>query len=97
MLLDVVYVGVVILLDLVFQEEGGLQGFVPQDEEVELELEDVAIGILQLDGPLVVLALVILFDARLHYKKTGSEEMSKKTSMLMRVMSTMMSKKIRYN
>ena len=51
MLLDLVYIGVVILLDLVFQQEGGLQAFVPQDEEVELELEDVAIGVLQVDGP----------------------------------------------
>ena len=67
MLLHLVYVGVVILLDSVFQEEGGLQAFVPQDEEVELELEDVAIGVLQLDGPLIVLALVVLFDARLAY------------------------------
>ena len=63
MLLDLVYVGVVILLDLVFQQEGGLQAIVPQDEEVELELEDVAIGVLQVDGPLIVLALVVLFDA----------------------------------
>ena len=67
MLLDLVYVAVVILLDLVFQQEGGLQAFVPQDEEVELELEDVAIGVLQVDGALVVLALVVLFDARLAY------------------------------
>ena len=67
MLLDLVYVGVVILLDLVFQQEGGLQAFVPQDEEVELELEDVAIGVLQVDGPLTVLALVVLFDSRLAY------------------------------
>ena len=67
MLLDLVYVGVVILLDLVFQQEEGLQAFVPQDEEVELELEDVAIGVLQVDGPLTVLALVVLFDARLAY------------------------------
>ena len=67
MLLHLVYVGVVILLDLEFQEEGGLQAFVPQDEDVELELEDVAIAVLQLDGPLIVLALVVLFDARLAY------------------------------
>ena len=67
MLLDLVYVGVVILLDLVFQQEGGLQAFVPQDEEVELELEDVAIGVLQVDEPLSVLAFVVLFDARLAY------------------------------
>ena len=67
MLLDLVYVGVVILLDLVFQQKGGLQAIVPQDEEVELELEDVAIGVLQVDGPLIVLALVVLFDARLAY------------------------------
>ena len=67
MLLHLVYVGVVILLDLVFQEEGGLQAFVPQDEDVELELEDVVIAVLQLDGPLIVLALVVLFDARLAY------------------------------
>ena len=63
MLLDLVYIGVVILLDLVFQQEGSLQVIVPQDEEVELELEDVAIGVLQVDGPLIVLALVVLFDA----------------------------------
>ena len=67
MLLDLVYVGVVILLDLVFQQEGSLQAFVPQNEEVKLELEDVAIGILQVDEPLTVLALVVLFDARLAY------------------------------
>ena len=63
MLLDLVYVGVVILLDLVFQQERGLQAIVPQDEKVKLELEDVAIGVLQVDGPLIVLALIILFDA----------------------------------
>ena len=63
MLLDVVYVRVVILLNLVFQEEGGLQALVPQDDEVELELEAASIAILQVDGPLIVLALVILFDA----------------------------------
>ena len=67
MLLDLVYVGVVILLDLVFQQEGGLQAFVPQDKEVELELKDVAIGVLQVDGPLTVFALVVLFGARLAY------------------------------
>ena len=67
MLLDLVYVGVVILLDLVFQEEGGLQVFVSQDEDVELELKDVAIAVLQLDGPLIVLAFIVLFDARLAY------------------------------
>ena len=63
MLLDVVYVRVVILLNLVFQEEGGLQVLVPQDDEVELELEAAAIAVLQVDGPLIVLALVVLFDA----------------------------------
>ena len=62
MLLDLVYVGVVILLNLVIPREGGLQAIVPQDEEVELELEAVAIAVLQVDGPLIVLALVILFD-----------------------------------
>ena len=36
---------------------------VPQDDEVELELEAVAIAVLQVDGPLIVLALVVLFDA----------------------------------
>ena len=61
-LLEIVYVGVVILLNLVFQQEGGLQAIVPQDEEIELELEDVAIGVLQVDGPLIVLALIVLFD-----------------------------------
>ena len=63
MLLDVVYVRVVILLNLVFQEEGGLQVLVPQDDEVELELEAAVIAVLQVDGPLIVLALVVLFDA----------------------------------
>ena len=63
MLLDVVYVRVVILLNLVFQEEGGLQALVPQDDEVELELEVAAIAVLQVDWPLIVLALVVLFDA----------------------------------
>ena len=62
MLFDLVYVGVVILLDLVFQQEGGLQAIVPHDEEVELELEDVAFGVLQVDKPLIILALVVLFD-----------------------------------
>ena len=36
---------------------------VPQDDEVELELEAAALAVLQVDGPLIVLALVILFDA----------------------------------
>ena len=63
MLLDVVYVRVVILLNLVFQEEEGLQALVPQDDEVELELEAATIAVLQVDGPLIVLALVVLFDA----------------------------------
>ena len=63
MLLDVVYVRVVILLNLVFQEEGGLQALVPQDDEVELELEAATIAVLQVDGPLIVLALVVLFNA----------------------------------
>ena len=63
MLLDVVYVRVVILLNLVFQEEGGLQVLVPQDDEVKLELEAAAIAVLQVDGPLIVLALGVLFDA----------------------------------
>ena len=63
MLLDLVYVEVVILLNLVFQQEGGLQATVLQDEEVEFELKDVAIGVLQVDGPLIILALVVLFDA----------------------------------
>ena len=34
---------------------------------MELELKDVAIGVLQVDGPLTILALVVLFDARLTY------------------------------
>ena len=63
MLLDVLYVRVIILLNLVFQEEGGLQVLVPQDDEVELELEAAAIAVLQVDGSLIVLALVVLFDA----------------------------------
>ena len=62
-LLDVLYVRIVILLNLVFQEEGGLQVLVPQNNEVELELEAAAIAVLQVDGPLIVLALVVLFDA----------------------------------
>ena len=36
---------------------------VPQDDEVELQLEVVAIAVLQMDRPLIVLALVVLFDA----------------------------------
>ena len=64
MLLDLVYIGVVILLNLVIPWEGGLQAIVPRDEEVEFELEVVAIAVLQVDGPLIVLALVVLFDAR---------------------------------
>ena len=36
---------------------------VPHDEEIELELEAVAIVVLQVDGPLILLALVVLFDA----------------------------------
>ena len=51
MLLDVVYVRVVILLNLVFQEEGGLQVLVPQDDEVELELEAAAIAVDKWTGP----------------------------------------------
>ena len=62
MILDLVYVGVVILLNLVIPNEGGLQAIVPQDEEVEFELEAVAIAVLQVDEPLIVLALVVLFD-----------------------------------
>ena len=49
MLLDVVYVRVVILLNLVFQEEGGLQVLVSQDDEVELELEVAEIAVLQVN------------------------------------------------
>ena len=63
MLLNLVYIGVVILLDFVFQQEGGLQAIVPQDEEVKLDLEDDTIGVLQVEGPTIVLALVVLFDA----------------------------------
>ena len=62
MLLDIVYVRVVILLNLVSQEEGGLQVLVPQDDKVELELEAAAIAVLQVDGPLIVLALGVLFN-----------------------------------
>ena len=62
-LLDLVYVGVVILLNLVIPKEGGLQVLVPQGNEVELELEAVTIVVLQVDEPLIVLALVVLFDA----------------------------------
>ena len=62
-LLDLVYVGVVILLNLVIPKEGGLQALVPQDDEVELELEADAIVVIQVDEPLIVLALVVLFDA----------------------------------
>ena len=57
------YVGVVILLNLVIPKEGGLQALVLQDDEVEFELEAVAIVVLQVDEPLIVLALVVLFDA----------------------------------
>ena len=40
-----------------------MQALVPQDDEVELQLEVVAIAVLQVDRPLIVLALVVLFDA----------------------------------
>ena len=62
MLLDLVHFAVVILLNEVIPWEGGLLKIVPQDEEVELELEAVAIDVLQVDGPLIVLAFIVLFD-----------------------------------
>ena len=40
---------------------------VPQVEEVELELEAIAIAVLQVDGPLIVLALVVLFSRSLSW------------------------------
>ena len=41
-----------------------MQAFAPQDKDVKLELKDVAIAVLQLDGPLILLALVVLFDSK---------------------------------
>ena len=60
--LDIVHVGVVILVNEVIAWKGGLQEIVPQDEEVEPELKAVAISVLQVDGALIVLALVVPFD-----------------------------------
>ena len=51
MLLDLVYVGVVILLNLVIPRERALQAIVPQDEEVELELEAVKLPSYKWMGP----------------------------------------------
>ena len=49
MLLDYIHVGVVILVNKVIAWEGGLQEIVLDDEEVESELEAIAIPILQED------------------------------------------------
>ena len=45
-LFDYVYVGVVILVNKIIAWEGSLYGIVPDNEEVEPELEVVAIAIL---------------------------------------------------
>ena len=63
MLLDYVFIEVVILMNEVISWEGGLQEIVPHLEEVESELEVVAIAFLQLDVALIVLAHVVPFDA----------------------------------
>ena len=63
MLLDIVHVGILILINEVMAWEGGLKEIVPQDEEVEPELETVAIVVLQVDGALIVLVLMVPFKA----------------------------------
>ena len=63
MLLDYIFVEVVILVNEVNPWEGGLQEIVPDDQEVKLELEAVALVILQVDIAFSVLAHTKLFDA----------------------------------
>ena len=60
--LDIVHIGIVILVNEVMAWEGGFQEIVPQDEEIEPELEAVAIAVLQVDGALIVLPIVVMFD-----------------------------------
>ena len=62
MLLDIIHV-VVILVNEVMAWKGGLQEIVLQDEEVESELEAVAIAVLQVNEAFIVLVLVVPFDA----------------------------------
>ena len=63
MLLDIVQIGVVILKNEVMAWKGGLQEIVPHDEEVESELKAIAIAVLQVDGALIMLVLVVPFNA----------------------------------
>ena len=62
-LLDYLFVEVVIQPNEVIQWEGGLEEFVPEDEEVELELEADVVAFLLVDVALIVLAHVVPFDA----------------------------------
>ena len=62
MLLDYVFVEIVILINEVIAWEGRLQEIIPNDEEVKLELEVVALAFLLVDVALIVLAHVVPFD-----------------------------------
>ena len=62
MLLDYVFIEVVILVNEVIVWEGGLQEIVLDNKEVKLELEAVALAVLQLDVALIVLTHVVPFD-----------------------------------
>ena len=62
MLLDCLFVEVVIQPNEVIQWEGGLEEFVPEDEEVELKLEADIVALLLVDVALIVLAHVVSFD-----------------------------------
>ena len=62
-LLDYVFVEVVILINKVIAWKGGPQEIVPNDEEVEPQLEAIAIAVLQVDMALIVLAHVIPLNA----------------------------------
>ena len=70
-LLDCLFVEVVIQPNEVIQWEGGLKEFVPEDKEVELELEADVVALLLVDVALIVLAHVVpynvgVFDSFLH-------------------------------
>ena len=67
MLLDYVFVEVVIQKNEVIQWERGLEEFLPEDEEVELELEADVVAVLLVDVALIVLAHVVPFDAGVCY------------------------------
>ena len=60
--LDCLFVEVVIQPNEIIQWEGGLEEVVPEDEEVELELEADVVALLLVDMALIVLAHVVPFD-----------------------------------